>query len=189
MVAPSFATLLEEFFYRPDEDAGPWFNSADASTKALRLGQNELLSEYLAFTLEGENFAFPIQQTREIVKIHPLTEVPGGGDALLGVINLRGEVLPVYDIRGQLQLLQVPPRNISGPHADLTLVPKTARILIVHGHGEDSGVFVDEIVGVARLTPSSIEAPRRESDRSGVVGLVRWGGRVLILLDAQEIPP
>jgi purine-binding chemotaxis protein CheW len=179
--------LLEEFFYRPDEDAGPWSDPSHPGEQAPP-GKNELVTEYLAFELEGESFAFPIHQVREIVRVHVLTEIPGGGEALLGLINLRGEILPAYDIRRQLRL-EGAPRRIAGPATNLGLLPRTARILIIHGHGEDNGVLVDQVIGVARLTPSNVEepAPRRESERNGVMGLGRWEGRVLVLLDSQVL--
>lgn len=183
---PRFAELLEEFFYRPDEPVSPALD-LPASVEELELSTvEEVPSEYLAFLLEDECYAVPIEDVREIVRIPPLTEVPRASYNLLGVMNLRGEVLPVYDIKVRLRLAQVPPR-VAGPEADLSSVPRSARVVVLRGEEGDAGVLVDAVSEVIRLRPSQIEPPPSGmSERDCVVGLGKRKELLCILLNVQQ---
>ena len=56
-------------------------------------------SHYVVFQLGGEGYALEVMRVQEVLDMQSLTEVPGGPKFLLGVINLRGHVVPVYDLR------------------------------------------------------------------------------------------
>jgi purine-binding chemotaxis protein CheW len=121
---------------------------------------------------------------REIVRVPPLTEVPRADRALIGVMNLRGEVLPVYDIKPALHLTaeEGPPARPSGPP------PRSARVLVIRSDEGDAGLWVDGVTGVMRLRPSAIEAPPPgvvRGERDCVVGLGRHGNHLLILIDVD----
>src|SRR5262245_17233449 len=102
-----FAELLDDFFLRPDEAPVEGLDfPAEGPVPAAE--EREAPSEYLAFLLEGECYGVPIAAVREIIRVPPVTEVPRGGPDLLGAINLRGEVLPVYDLKLKLRLTSAP---------------------------------------------------------------------------------
>ena len=67
----------------------------DASVDADR----ERAQSYVVFQLGGEGYALEVMRVQEVLDMQSLTEVPGGPKFLLGVINLRGHVVPVYDLR------------------------------------------------------------------------------------------
>ena len=117
------STVLDAFFYRPDEEVGPLDKLQTDSTEPVIAIESEVPQEFLAFRLEAETYAMAIGDVREIVKVPLLTEVPRGQKGLLGVMNLRGEVLPVYDVKHRLGLRDAPP-IVTAP-AD---VPRTARV-------------------------------------------------------------
>lgn len=188
---PRFEELLEDFFYRPDEDAGALFDAGGTVDLPPETLEDEAPQEYLAFRLADETYAVPIDMVREIVKVPPLTEVPRSGAELLGVINLRGEVLPVYDLKLRLRLAYAP-APIAGPDANLAALPRTARILIVHDPEGDAGVLVDAVAEVVKLRPSALETPPRAvsgGDRSAIAGIGRRRDQLFILLDLAQAMP
>ncbi|MFP2897398.1 chemotaxis protein CheW, partial [Corallococcus sp. 4LFB] len=104
-----FEALLDAFFYRPDEDVGGLLDFAAGSDDLAPPLLEEEPVEYLAFRLESECYAVPILAVREICKVPLLTEIPRAEPHLLGVMNLRGELLPVYDVKLRLRLAEAPP--------------------------------------------------------------------------------
>ena len=67
-------------------------------------------SRYVVFQLGGEGYALEVMRVQEVLDMQSLTEVPGGPKFLLGVINLRGHVVPVYDLRMPFGLTKDPSR-------------------------------------------------------------------------------
>ena len=180
-----FEDLLQAFFYRPDEDTAGVLELLPEPTQAPVLVQAEEPREYLAFALEGETYALPLVAVREIVKVPPLTEVPRGGRHLHGVMHLRGEVLPVYDIKKRLELTLVPP-HVRGPDS----VPRAARVVLVKDLEGDGGILVDHVDEVVRFPPSALEArPALGGERLLVNDIVRKGERLYILLDEAQMLP
>ncbi len=170
---PSLSALLDSFFYRPDEDVGLIQELVAGTDESLEPVAEEVPEEYLAFHLEEGLYAVPIHGVREIVKVPPLTEVPRAADNLLGVMYLRGEVLPVYDIKVRLRLADKAPL-VAGP--DALEPPRSARIIVVQAEDGLAGIWVDAVSEVVRLRPSMLElAPPGVGggERDCVVGLGR----------------
>jgi purine-binding chemotaxis protein CheW len=189
MSAPgsAFADLLQDFFYRPDEDPLPGLEMPAATPEAAEAGAPEAIHEYLAFFLDQECYGIPITMVREIVRVPALTEVPRSGPDLLGVINLRGEVLPVYDLKLRLRL-QSSPSKVAGPEGALEAIPRGARVLVIRG-GDlgDVGVLVDGVSEVVRLPDGELEpAPAGTTERDCIIGLGRRGDQLCILLDLER---
>ncbi len=178
----SFDELIDRFLYRLDEPGLPslqWLSDAPRPEVAGA----EAPQEYLAFSLTDETYAVPIGTVREIVKVPPLTEVPRAPRELLGVMNLRGEVLPVYDVRPRL-LLAGGVQPITGPGD----VPAQARIVLVKSEAGDAGILADGVEGVVRLLPSLTEPPPPGgTEKPFLVGLSRRGERLYILLDVEKV--
>lgn len=141
--------------------------------------------EVLAFRLGDEDYALDIRRIREIIKPRPITEVPRAPALVLGIISVRGQIIPVVDLRRRLRL----PISAAAERA--------ARILIVTRNGEDFGVIVDGVRQVVRLRDADIElrpamlgGPDAEliagiGRPSGGAAVVRGGlsDRLLVLLD------
>jgi purine-binding chemotaxis protein CheW len=183
----SFASLLDDFFYRPDEDTGGLFEPSGLLEEGAAPPVEEEPAEYLVFALEAERYAIPIADVREIVKVPPLTEIPRSAKNLLGVMNLRGEVLPVYDVKRRLHLSDVVP-TIAGPEAQLSSLPRTARVVVIRDEEGDAGVLVDAVQEVVRLYPSALEQPPAgvSSERDCIVALARRREQLYILIDIRE---
>ncbi|WXH32494.1 hypothetical protein WA016_06484 [Myxococcus stipitatus] len=186
MAVSRFAALLDDFFFRPDEDVSGLQDFAAGSDGVAARAPEEVPEEYLAFRLEGESYAVPIRAVREISKVPPLTEIPRAEPQLLGVMNLRGELLPVYDVKVRLGLAERAP-VVAGP--DAAVAPRDTRILVLRTETGPAGVWVDSVAGVVKFKPSMLEPPPqglRLGDRDCVVAIGRRGPSLFILLDAEQ---
>jgi purine-binding chemotaxis protein CheW len=100
----------------------------------------------LTFLVGGEVYGIEILSIREIIKPREITEVPRAPRFLLGVVTVRGLVLPVIDLRLRL-------------HLEARPLLRTARILIVVHKAERYGLLVDQVRGVVRFADADIEPP------------------------------
>lgn len=181
MAGARFEQLLNRFFYRPDEDVGAWLELAPEIADTIEAVE-ELPEEFLAFELTTETYAVPIGAVREILKVPVVTAVPRVAEHVLGVMNIRGEMLPLYDLKQRLHLETAPPR-VTGPSD----VPRESRVVLLKDAEGDAGILVDKVRGVVRLPLSKLEpAPTVGGDRRAVAGLGRKDGELYILLDVEQ---
>lgn len=179
---PTLDELLERFRYRPDEvvDALRQLPPAPADAAAV---PDQRPEEFLAFNLGEQLYAVPIHLVREILKVGSVTEVPRAAPQVIGLINVRGEMLPLYDVKVHLALAdRVPPVRTA---AD---VPRPARIVLVRDPAGDAGVLVDRVHGVVRLPPGQLEDPPAAAGAPrGVVGLARRDALTFLVLDLGQV--
>lgn len=149
---------------------------SDSAGELLDL-EDSVFSQYLTFHLSDEEYALDIARISEIIKVRELTEVPRCPAFVLGVISLRGVIVPVYDLCQRLKLgvadLQAVSRIIVCKEADLTV-----------------GFLVDSINQVVTLAESELEPPPgilTGLDRDMVAAVGRYEGRMLILLNLQSV--
>lgn len=183
-----FEDLLDRFFYRPDEDVGDVVELSAPPIDRVEKVAEEQAEKYLSFALAGETYALPISGVREIVKVPHLTEVPRAGQNLLGVMNLRGEVIPVYDLKLRLRLSDER-ANVAGPDARVDLLPRTSRVLVLNSDDGPWGILADSVSDVVRLRPSQVETPPpglARGEREWVLGIGREREQLYILLDVQQ---
>ncbi|WP_337174551.1 chemotaxis protein CheW [Paludisphaera sp.] len=137
---------------------------------------------YVVFRLGGEAYALEVLRVQEVLDVLAITEVPGASRSLLGVINLRGHVVPVYDLRIPFGL----PED-----------PKPARapsVLIVEAEeGNDSevtGLLVDRVSDVLEFSPEQVQpAPQLGLGKTTpfVRGLIRHQDAFLLVLDVDRV--
>lgn len=133
--------------------------------------------QVVTFNLGKEEFAVPILQIQEINRLVEITRVPKSPNFVEGVINLRGKVIPVLDLRKRFGLQE-------------SELGKFARIVVVNMDGRMIGLIVDSVSEVLRLSDSAIEpAPPIVAgiDAEYIRGLGKIDGRLLILLDLSKI--
>ncbi|UNC91775.1 chemotaxis protein CheW [Candidatus Contubernalis alkaliaceticus] len=133
--------------------------------------------QVVAFCLEDEEFAIDIQQLREVLKYTDITPLPQTSQFIEGVINLRGEVIPVIDLRKRFGL-------DSGEQDSHT------RIIIVEIREDLIGLIVDQVSEVLHLTGEQIEPP--PSSVSGCIidfiqGIGKIAERLIIILKPEKI--
>lgn len=177
-----FAELLDRFFYRPDEDVGAFLELAPEVDSGPEVALEEVPEEFLAFQLGDETYAVPIATVREILKVGDVTEVPRGAPNVIGLINVRGEMLPLYDVKVRLKLADAAP--VVRSRAD---VARGTRIVLIRDPEGDAGVLVDRVHGVVKLALSRLEsAPNLGLERDAVAGLGRKDGNLYILIDLEQ---
>jgi|GEM_PF-359919 len=171
---PSPPGALDEFFFREDEPGSPVLDQGLAAAEHLEAPATpEARGEYLGFFLGEEEYALEIASVREILRAPVITEVPRGPRDVLGVVTVRGEVMPVIDPRRRLAL----PARPAGPGQ---------RVVICQHGGTPVGVLVDRVSQVVRLLPSAIEARPQGvggAEPGTIAGIGRERDRLFIILD------
>ena len=137
--------------------------------------------KYLTFDLAAEHYGLEIMRVQEIVGMMPVTRVPRLPAFVAGVVNLRGRVIPVVDLRLAFGL----------PGVEVTDRTCIIVVSVVREGGSSAvmGVIVDEVSDVANLTADAIEDTPEfasEVDTSFIKGVGRIEDRVLLLLDIDR---
>lgn len=149
--------------------------NAAAHTATSTLPMHQLVT----FELFGEVFALPILDVREIIRLQPITPVPGAPEFVEGVISLRGQILPVVDLRKRFGL---PPEATTSK----------SRILIVEaGPNLTVGLIVDAARQVERIPAEAmLPAPTLLANSIGaetIRGISNTENGILVHLDLQRI--
>jgi len=137
------------------------------------------LVQLVTFTMAGETYALEIQQVEAIINLVPITRVPKAPNHIDGVINLRGEIVPVINTRRRLRLTEIERRA-------------SDQIIILSFEDEKvkAGFLVDSVQEVIRLPESAIEPPSRVSESVDVEylrGVGKIENHIIILLNANRI--
>ena len=137
--------------------------------------------QYLTFNLGGEIFAFDINSIREVIDYADITRVPRLADHLCGVINLRGNVVSVMDLRLKLGM-------------EATIKTEEVCIVVVEidleGEMVQMGVLADSVREVIYLNPSNIDRPPKMGTRlhsKYIRGIGRYKDDYLIILHIDRI--
>lgn len=137
--------------------------------------------KYLTFSLEEEEYGIGILKVKEIIGMMTITSVPRTPEFLKGVINLRGKVIPVIDLRLKFTMGEI-------PYTDRTC------IIVVEIDAQDStvliGIVVDAVSEVLNIMENEIEeAPTFGSrlDTDYILGMAKMEGGVKILLDIDRV--
>ncbi|MEJ5350714.1 MAG: chemotaxis protein CheW [Melioribacteraceae bacterium] len=133
--------------------------------------------QLVGFKIADEEYAVDILMVQEIIRMMQVTKVPNAPDFVDGVINLRGRIIPVIDLRSKLGL----PRKE---------VDKDKRIIVVEVSGKTVGFIVDAVTEVLRIPASITEPPpdlvtNVNSEFIKAVGKLE--DRLLILIDLEKI--
>ena len=143
--------------------------------------ENRVETQYLTFSLAGEEYGIAALCVREIIEYDAVTTVPGTPAYVRGVINLRGSVVPVLDLAVRF---------------GMTASPLTTRTCIVivevvlAGESEVLGVLTDSVSQVINLAPEDVEDPPAFGTRVAVdhlLGVGKAGKKFVLLLDPDRI--
>jgi purine-binding chemotaxis protein CheW len=138
--------------------------------------------KYLTFVLGGESYGIGILQVREIIRPTAITPVPRMPPHIQGVINLRGKIIPVLDLRARFGLAAAPANDRS---CIVVVQAKTAESTAVI-----TGLLVDAVEEVLHLSEKDIEATPEfghRLDTRHLLGIAKVGAAVKILLDLDRI--
>ncbi len=144
-------------------------------------GLQSLAGKYLTFALGREEYGLPVLKVREIIKMMDITAVPQVPAAIKGVINLRGKVIPVVDLRLKFGL----PAQESSDRSSIIVVE-----VLVGGDRVMTGVIVDAVSDVLNISTEEIQEPPQFGTRvstSFMKGMAKVKGTVKILLDLDVL--
>ncbi|MEK6693532.1 MAG: chemotaxis protein CheW [Nitrospirota bacterium] len=133
--------------------------------------------QLVVFNVGKELYGVGIDSVKEIVRVPDVTEVPDSPEFLEGVINLRGRVVPVIDLRKRLRL--------NG--AERT---KSTRVLITGNSGSIVGLLVDSVSEVIKIQPDAIEDPPEMISAIGVeyiTGVAKIEEKLIIILNIKKV--
>ena len=133
--------------------------------------------QLVVFDLASESYAVDISAVREIIRMQEITSIPRTPEYVKGVINLRGKVTPVVDLRKRFGL----------PIAEQTAENRT---VVVDIGGNDIGVIVDAVTEVMGVPADAVEPPSSmitTDDSKYLLGIVKLDSRLIILLDLEKV--
>jgi len=133
--------------------------------------------QIVGFQVGRETYGVPITSLHEIVRVPEITAVPDAPDYMEGVINLRGKIVSVIDLR----------KRFGEPKRALN---RRNRILVVEHGGRLSGLIVDSASEVIKIPAAEIEpspATLQEGGLNCVTGLGKYRGRLIVLLDMAKL--
>ena len=138
---------------------------------------NDELLQWVTFQLEEETYGINVMQVREVLRHTEIAPVPGAPDYVLGIINLRGNVVTVIDTRSRFGLMQ-------GEITDNT------RIIVIESERQVIGILVDSVAEVVYLRSSEIDTtPSVGTEESAkfIQGVSNRDGKLLILVDLNKL--
>lgn len=138
---------------------------------------NDEVLQWVTFQLEEETYGINVMQVREVLRYTEIAPVPGAPDYVLGIINLRGNVVTVIDTRSRFGLIE-------GEVTDNT------RIIVIESEHQVIGILVDSVAEVVYLRSSEIDTtPSVGTDESAkfIQGVSNRDGKLLILVDLNKL--
>ena len=150
--------------------------SEDRTTMAASDSSDEVL-QWVTYRLDDETYGINVMQVQEVLRYTEIAPVPGAPDYVLGIINLRGNVVTVIDTRSRFGL---PPTDITD----------NTRIVIIESDEQVVGILVDSVAEVVYLRSSEIDsAPNVGTEESAkfIQGVSNRSGQLLILVDLNKL--
>jgi len=132
---------------------------------------------WVTFRLENEKYGINVMKVQEVLRITEIAPVPGAPSYVLGIINLRGNVVTVIDTRSRFGL----------PSAE---TDDSSRVVIIESEEQVVGILVDSVAEVVDLQASDIEtAPNTGTEESAkfIQGVASYDGELLILVDLNKL--
>jgi purine-binding chemotaxis protein CheW len=144
--------------------------------------QEQAMAQYLTFCLAGEEYGINILKVQEIKGWSEVTPMPNTPDFILGVINLRGTVVPIVDLRTHFGMPAQPP----GP----TTVVIVVRTRDTQDTQRTMGIVVDAVSEVRNIAESDVQPPppiEESGGRRAVAGLAAQEEHMIIILDIDDL--
>lgn len=139
------------------------------------------MNQYLTFTLDDEIFSLDIAKVREVLDFTDVTKVPQTPDFMRGVINLRGSVVPVVDMRLKFGM------DEAEPTVNTCIIITE---VIMDGESSVLGALVDSVQEVLDLEPDQIEPPPRIGTKLNtefIRGMGKHDDKFIIILDVDKV--
>jgi purine-binding chemotaxis protein CheW len=152
----------------------PQYDSEYESTTLVFNDEDNIEDMYLTFGVSGEEYGIGISYVTEVVGMQRIMEVPDVPNFIKGVINLRGKVIPIMDIRLRFGLVAKP------------YTPRTV-IIVLDIDNVMIGLVVDYVREVIEIPESQIDLPSRFNENNVIRGFGKQKNKVAIILDIQRL--
>lgn len=149
----------------------------------LNIGSDELKGKYLTFWTDSQLFGVPIADVVQIVKVQEITEIPEFPSYAKGIINLRGNIIPVVDVRLRFGKEEI-------PYTDHTCIIITNISSMNSANNSLMGFIVDGVEEVTDIPDEEISAPPRmnaDLTNAFLTGVGKHDKKVVLLIDTMKI--
>jgi len=146
-------------------------------SEALEDKAPETAEQWVTFYLDNEKYGIKVMQVQEVLRVSEIAPVPGAPDYVLGIINLRGNVVTVIDTRKRFGLSE-------------NELSDDTRIVIIEAENQVVGILVDSVAEVVDLLATDVEtAPNVGNDESSkyIQGVCSLENELLILIDVFKL--
>ncbi len=147
------------------------------NSTAVKSNSDDTMLQWVTFRLENETYGINVMQVQEVLRYTEIAPVPGAPSYVLGIINLRGNVVTVIDTRQRFGLMP-------------TEVTDNTRIVIIEADKQVVGILVDSVAEVVYLRQSEIEtAPNVGNEESAkfIQGVCNKNNELLILVELDKM--
>ena len=134
-------------------------------------------SRWVTFFLENERYGINVMQVQEVLRVSEIAPVPGAPNYVLGIINLRGNVVTVIDTRKRFGLVS-------------TEMDDSTRIIITEAEDQVIGIMVDSVAEVVDLKSNEIDVAPNVGNEDGtqfIQGVASLEGELLIIIDLNRL--
>lgn len=147
------------------------------SAQSARAGTKEIAEKYLIFILDKEVYGLELLKVREIIGLMDITEVPRTPEEVKGVVNLRGKVIPIIDLRIKFGL-------------EVAEATEETCVVVVDLGEVEIGIIIDEVSEVLDIPAKNIEeAPcfTGRAEDNFILGMGKTDDKVIILLNISQV--
>ncbi len=133
--------------------------------------------QIISFSIGSDDYALGIEKVLEVIRIEEIQKLPKAPDFLKGIINLRGEVIPVVDLRQRLEEKQIEEKKLK-------------RTIVVKVEDKKVGMIVDKVSKVIRISQKDVKQSVNFStmiDNNYVQGVVTLDGKMIIIIDIEKV--
>ncbi|MFN3605198.1 MAG: chemotaxis protein CheW [Leptonema sp. (in: bacteria)] len=137
----------------------------------------EILNKYVIFTLDEEEYGFDVLKILEIMRLDNLIDIPHSKDYFMGMVDVRGKVIPVIDFKKKLQIQQ-------------ETSAKPDKLIIVEIHNKKIGLAVDNVLSVMDFAPEEIDLgpPAVKSFHTKyILGIGKKQDKLIILINLANV--
>ncbi|MDG7050100.1 MAG: chemotaxis protein CheW [Nitrososphaerota archaeon] len=148
------------------------------STQVLTVDSFQAVTFCLVGVQKKEDYAIPIEQVREIRAVESITNIPNAKSYIKGIMNLRGLIIPVIDVKEKLGLTSEGQTNSA-----------KQRILVIEVNGTQTGLLVDEVDQVMRIQTKDLEsAPQTVLESHNYIkGIAKLNHKLVVLIDVVKL--
>ncbi|MBA2846812.1 chemotaxis protein CheW [Methanococcus maripaludis] len=134
----------------------------------------------VVFKLASNEYCLRVTGVREVLKLQDITSIPNTPDYIVGVTNIRGEIMPIIDLRRKLNLFE----DLGDEGIDEKLV------MVVEIDGVPIGILVDSVSDVMQISAEQIEdieGIKKNASGEYIEGIAKIGNRLIIILDIKNL--